>query len=307
MLGKHKVTEGKPDAREKDHFTPERHTLRLVITCPDKKGLVAAVSSFFEQHDANILRIDQYLKPPPSSRFFMRMEVEAKGSGLQSSDFGRSFAPLARRYSMDWRMSYNERPKRMAVLVSKYDHCLIDLLWRWDSGELAAEIPLIVSNHPDLSARATSYGVPYFHLPVSKNTKSHQESRVLDLLARHRIDLVVLARYMQILTPHFIDAYPGRIINIHHSFLPAFVGANPYHRAHERGVKIIGATAHYVTEDLDAGPIISQDVVHVSHWDTAEDMMRVGRDVERRVLARAVRWHLEDRVLLDGNRTVVFT
>jgi formyltetrahydrofolate deformylase len=194
----------------------------------------------------------------------------------------------------------------MAILVSRYDHCLIDLLWRWDSGELEAEIPLVVSNHPDLASRAEIYGIPFHHLPLTKETKAEQEGKVLNLLREHKVDLVVLARYMQILTPTFVGTYPGRIINIHHSFLPAFAGADPYRRAHERGVKTIGATAHYVTEELDAGPIIHQDVVHVTHRDTIEDLVRVGREVERRVLARAVRWHLEDRILVDGNRTVVF-
>jgi formyltetrahydrofolate deformylase len=186
-----------------------RKNLRLLISCPDKKGLVAAVSSFFERHEGNILRIDQYLKPDPGGRFFMRIEVEEEGFALGRDEFDREFAPLAREYGMDWRASRSERRKRAAILVSKYDHCLVDLLWRWDAGELEAEIPLIISNHPDLASRAEVYGVPYFHLPVSHETKAEQESRVLDLLAEHEIDFVVLARYMQILTPEFIDAYPG--------------------------------------------------------------------------------------------------
>jgi formyltetrahydrofolate deformylase len=194
----------------------------------------------------------------------------------------------------------------MAILVSQYDHCLIDLLWRWDAGELDAEIPLVVSNHPDLAARAESYGIPFYHLPVTHETKAEQESEILSLLFDCGVNLVVLARYMQILSPKFVSAYPSAIINIHHSFLPAFAGADPYRRAHERGVKTIGATAHYVTEELDAGPIIHQDVAHVTHRDTVEGLALLGREVERRVLARAVRWHLEDRVLVDVNRTVVF-
>jgi formyltetrahydrofolate deformylase len=193
----------------------------------------------------------------------------------------------------------------MAVLVSRYDHCLIDLLWRWDAGELEAEIPLVVSNHPDLASRAEVYGIPFHHLPIGEN-KAQQEGEMIGLLNEHEVDFVVLARYMQILTPKFVSAYPDRIVNIHHSFLPAFVGADPYKRAHDRGVKTIGATAHYVTEDLDAGPIIHQDVAHVTHRDTVEDLVRLGREVERRVLARAVRWHLEDRVLVDSHRTIVF-
>jgi formyltetrahydrofolate deformylase len=278
--------------------------LRLLISCPDRKGLIAALSSFIAMHDGNILSADQYVSD--SGTFFMRLEIEGEGFGLARDEFAGAFAPLARRHDMDWRLSHTDTPKRMAILVSRYDHCLIDLLWRWDSGELEAEIPLVVSNHPDLASRAEIYGIPFHHLPLTKETKAEQEGKVLNLLREHKVDLVVLARYMQILTPTFVGAYPGRIINIHHSFLPAFAGADPYRRAHERGVKTIGATAHYVTEELDAGPIIHQDVVHVTHRDTIEDLVRVGREVERRVLARAVRWHLEDRILVDGNRTVVF-
>ncbi len=283
------------------------YNLRLLVSCPDKKGLIAALSSFISMHDGNILSADQYVSGGGAgATFFMRLEIEGEGFGLGRDEFAGAFAPLARRHGMCWRASYTDAPKRMAIMVSRYDHCLIDLLWRWDAGELEAEIPLVVSNHPDLEARSEHYGVPFYHLPVTKETKAEQEARVLDLLFEHDVDLVVLARYMQILTPKFVGAYPNRILNIHHSFLPAFAGADPYHRAHDRGVKTIGATAHYVTEELDAGPIIHQDVAHVTHRDTVEDLVRLGREVERRVLARAVRWHLEDRVLVAGNRTVVF-
>ena len=283
------------------------YNLRLLISCPDKKGLIAAISSFIAMHDGNILSADQYVSEGEASEtFFMRLEIEGEGFGLGRDEFAGAFAPLARRHGMDWRVSYTDTPKKMAILVSRYDHCLIDLLWRWDAGELDAEIPLVVSNHPDLASRAENYGIPFHHLPVSPEIKAEQESRVLDLLFEQGVDLVVLARYMQILSPKFVDAYPSGIINIHHSFLPAFAGADPYRRAHDRGVKTIGATAHYVTDELDAGPIIHQDVAHVTHRDTVEDLARLGREVERRVLARAVRWHLEDRILVDGNRTVVF-
>lgn len=278
--------------------------LRLLIACPDKKGLIAALSSFISLHDGNILAADQYVSP--SGYFFMRIEIEGEEFGLSPEEFAGAFAPLARRHSMEWRLSEVSSPKRMAVLVSRQDHCLIDLLWRWDAGELAADIPLIVSNHPDLASRAEIYGIPFHHIPASPESKKESEARMMELLAENGIDLVVLARYMQIISPDFVAAYPDRIINIHHSFLPAFVGADPYRRAHERGVKTIGATAHYVTEELDAGPIIHQDVAHVTHRDTVDDLVRLGREVERRVLARAVRWHLEDRVLADGGRTVVF-
>jgi formyltetrahydrofolate deformylase len=280
------------------------YNLRLLISCPDRKGLIAAISAFIAMHDGNILSADQYVSD--SGTFFMRLEIEGEGFGLGRHEFAGAFAPLARRHEMDWRVYHTDTPKRMAILVSRYDHCLIDLLWRWDSGELDAEIPLVVSNHPDLASRAEIYGIPFHHLPVTKETKAEQESRLLNLLSDNGIDVVVLARYMQILTPKFVGAYPAGIINIHHSFLPAFAGADPYRRAHERGVKTIGATAHYVTEELDAGPIIHQDVAHVTHRDTVEDLVRLGREIERRVLARAVRWHLEDRILVDGNRTVVF-
>ncbi len=281
------------------------YNVRLSVTCPDKKGLIAAVSSFISMHDGNILSADQYVNRE-GGRFLMRMEIEGDGFGLERDEFASAFAPLARRHEMEWRVSFTDTPKRMAILVSRYDHCLIDLLWRWDAGELDAEIPLVVSNHPDLGGRVEAYGIPFHHLPVTRKTRAEQEAGVLDLLSANGVDLVVLARYMQILSPKFVAAYPDRILNIHHSFLPAFVGADPYRRAHDRGVKTIGATAHYVTEDLDAGPIVHQDVAHVTHRDTVDDLVRLGREVERRVLARAVRWHLEDRVLVDGHRTVVF-
>jgi formyltetrahydrofolate deformylase len=280
------------------------YNLRLLISCPDKKGLIAAISSFISMHDGNILSADQYVSD--SGTFFMRLEIEGEGFGLGRDEFAGAYAPLARRHEMDWRVSYTDTPRRMAILVSRYDHCLIDLLWRWDAGELEARIPLVISNHPDLKARVASYGIPFYHLPVAKETKADQEARILELLSEHGVDLVVLARYMQILSPEFVEAYPRGIVNIHHSFLPAFAGADPYRRAHERGVKTIGATAHYVTDELDAGPIIHQDVAHVTHRDTVDDLARLGREVERRVLARAVRWHLEDRILVDGYRTVVF-
>jgi formyltetrahydrofolate deformylase len=278
--------------------------LRLTVSCPDRKGLISALSSFISMHDGNILSADQYVSD--GGTFFMRLEIEGEGFGLARDEFAGAFKPLARRHGMDWRLSHTDTPKRMAILVSRYDHCLTDLLWRWDAGELDAEVPLVVSNHPDLAPRVEAHGVPFHHFSVDRKTKAEQEEKVLGLLSENRIDVVVLARYMQILTPGFVDAYRDRLINIHHSFLPAFAGADPYRRAHERGVKTIGATAHYVSEELDAGPIIHQDVAHVTHRDTVEDLVRLGREVERRVLARAVRLHLEDRILVDDGRTVVF-
>lgn len=298
------MSPGKPG-----HEAPKEHNLRLLISCPDRKGLISAVSSFISMHDGNILSADQHVSPAEGdseSHFFMRIEIEGAGFGVDREEFPGSFAPLARRYEMDWRVSYTDTPQRMAVLVSRHDHCLLELLWRWEAGDLSAEIPLVISNHPDLRERVEAHGIPFHHLPVTKETKEEQELEMLRLLEEHDVDLVVLARYMQVLGPKLVSAYRNRLINIHHSFLPAFIGADPYRRAHERGVKIIGATAHYVTEDLDEGPIVHQDVAHVTHRDAVEDLVRLGSEIERRTLARAVRWHLEDRVIVAGNRTVVF-
>ncbi len=282
------------------------YNIRLLIDCPDHKGVIAAVSSFIALHNGNILSADQHVSDPPSGSFFMRMEIEGDRFGLGRDEFDAAFAPLARQHTMRWRVSYTDRPKRMAILVSKGGHCLVDLLWRWEAGELDAEIPFVISNHEALRSKVEAHGIQFHHLHVSPASKADQEARVAKLLLEHEIDLVVLARYMQILSPQLLESYRRPIINIHHSFLPAFIGADPYRQAHDRGVKIIGATAHYVTAELDAGPIIHQDVAHISHKDEVDDMIRIGREVERRVLAQAVRWHLQDRVLVQGVRTVVF-
>jgi formyltetrahydrofolate deformylase len=282
------------------------YNIRLLIDCPDHRGLIAAISSFIALHNGNIQSAAEHVGEPPDGTFFMRLEIEGAGFGLGRDEFDAAFAPLARQHGMRWRVSYTDRPKRMAILVSKHGHCVIDMLWRWEASEIDAQIPLVISNHEDLAAKVEAHGIPFVHLPVSKESKAEQEATIAALLDEHLIDLVVLARYMQILSPRFLAASQRPIINIHHSFLPAFVGANPYRQAYDRGVKIIGATAHYVTAELDAGPIISQDVAHISHRDGVDDMIRLGREVERRVLARAVRWHLEDRILVHSNRTVVF-
>jgi formyltetrahydrofolate deformylase len=282
------------------------YNIRLLIDCPDHSGLVAAVSSFIALHNGNILSADQYVSESAQPRFFLRLEIESSGFGLGRHEFDAAFAPLARQHGMNWRVSYTDRPKRMAILVSWQGHCLIDLLWRWEIAELDALIPIVISNHPHLAPKAEAHGIPFHFLPVTNGSKTEQETKVVALLLEHEIDFVVLARYMQILSPHFLHSCRGPVINIHHSFLPAFIGANPYRHAYERGVKIIGATAHYVTAELDAGPIVHQDVAHISHRHGVKDMVRIGREVERRVLAQAVRWHLEDRVLVDGIRTVVF-
>jgi formyltetrahydrofolate deformylase len=277
-------------------------TGRLLITCPDRHGIVAAVASFLADSGANIITSDQHSTDPEGGEFFMRMEFNL---AADLDALGRAFQQVvAERFDMRWRLTDAGRPKRVAVLVSREDHCLVDLLWRQRRGDLDATIALVASNHPDHRQDVEGFGIPYEHVPVPKGGKPEAEARLLELL--RDVDLIVLARYMQILSGDFLQKLSVPVINIHHSFLPAFAGANPYQRAFERGVKIIGATAHYVTEELDAGPIIEQDVARVSHREHAETMVRLGRDIERTVLARAVKWHLEDRVLVHGNRTVVF-
>jgi formyltetrahydrofolate deformylase len=280
---------------------------RLLVSCTDRPGIVAEVSSFLRDRGANILQSDQHTTDPEGGQFFMRLEFKLEGLEEQAEALEVEFATAVGEGlgAGGWRFEYSEHRKRVAILVSRYDHCLAELLWRHRRGELDAEIPLVVSNHAELEREAARFDVPFRHIPVTRDTKPQAEAELLEVLAG-RFDLIVLARYMQILSPSFLGAVRTPIINIHHSFLPAFAGADPYRRAAERGVKIIGATAHYVTEELDAGPIIEQDVARVSHREGPEAMMRIGRDIERTVLARAVKWHLEDRVLVHGNRTVVF-
>ncbi len=282
----------------------------LLISCPDRKGEVATIADFVYRHNGNILHADEHADEE-SGLFLMRVEFDPKDFDLDLSDkdladFGKQFAPIAEKFKMKWRLAQSSHRPRMIILVSKYDHCLVDLLYRHQSGELACDIPLIISNHADNQPLADFYKIPYEIVPVAKENKRDSEQRLQALIDDHDADFMVLARYMQILSNEFVNRYPQRIINIHHSFLPAFVGARPYHQAFERGVKLIGATSHYVTEVLDDGPIIEQDVVRVSHRDTVEDLVRKGRDLEKVVLSRAVRWHVENRVLLYGNKTVVF-
>jgi formyltetrahydrofolate deformylase len=277
----------------------------LLIDCPDRKGLVAAIGEFLYKHNANILHADQH-QDPERNVFLMRVEWDLAGFDFDLADFTRLFEPLATRYSLRWRLERSDTPHRLAIFVSKFDHCLVDLLYRHQSGELACEIPLIVANHPDARKWADFHGIPFHVLPIEPGKKADGEAKQLALLKEHGIDLVVLARYMQVLSPAFVAAYPHRIINVHHSFLPAFIGAKPYHRAFDRGVKLIGATSHYVTDDLDEGPIIEQDVVRVSHRDTIDDLLEKGRDMERSVLSKAVRWHIDHRILVYGHKTVVF-
>lgn len=277
----------------------------LLISCPDRKGEVAAIADFVCRHGGNILHADEH-GDAESGLFLMRVEFDPKDFDIDLADFGKHFSPIADAFAMKWRLAQSSHRSRMIILVSKYDHCLVDLLYRHQSGELACEIPLIISNHPDNQAVADFYKIPYAIVPVNKDNKGAAEAQIQALIDEHKPDFMVLARYMQILSNEFVNRYPQRIINIHHSFLPAFVGARPYHQAFERGVKLIGATSHYVTEILDDGPIIEQDVVRVSHRDTVEDLIRKGRDLEKVVLSRAVRSHVENRVLVYGNKTVVF-
>jgi len=279
---------------------------RLVVSCPDQPGIVAAVSAFLFEQGANITSSDQYSTDPTGGRFFLRMqfhlaELEQRREALEA-DFR---VRVAQRFAMDWRIRGEAERPRLAILVSRYDHCLLDLLWRWRRGELGAQMTCVISNHGDLAGDVATFGVPYHHVPVARDGKAHAEEQMLGLLAG-AVDVVVLARYMQILSGDFLNRLGVPVINIHHSFLPAFPGAGPYEKARERGVKVIGATAHYVTEELDAGPIITQDVARVSHRDSAVDLERIGRDIERVVLARAVASHIDDRVLVSQSRTVVF-
>jgi formyltetrahydrofolate deformylase len=279
---------------------------KLLISCPEKPGIISTVTNFLLEHKANIVHFDQHTTDPHSGVFFMRIEFDMEEFDSSFEKLEQDLHVMGRDYSLNWQLSSNEKRKRMAIFVSKADHCLNELLWRWKSKEIPVDIPLVISNHPDLKETVEAYGIPYYHIPISNETKEEAEQKVLELL-EGKVDFIVLARYMQILSPNFISQYPNQIINIHHSFLPAFVGANPYVRAFNRGVKLIGATAHYVTNDLDEGPIIEQDVQRINHRYSVEDLKTAGRHVEKRVLAEAVAWHVEDKVLVHGNKTIVFT
>ncbi len=299
------MTLDSPAAR---HAAPDPHnTARLTISCPDRQGIVATVSQFLYSHGANIIHSDQHSTGMEGGQFFMRMEFYLGGLDVAREAFERAFEEVvASVFDMQWQLHYAAQPRRMGIMVSKYDHCFLDLLVRRRRGELSAEVPLVISNHEDLRSDAEMFGVPFVYLPVSQSNKAQAEAEQIRLLKQADVDFVVLARYMQILSSDFLRGVGVPVINIHHSFLPAFVGANPYRAAFERGVKLVGATAHYVTEELDAGPIIEQDIARVSHRETPDSLMRLGRDVERQVLARAVKAHLDDRVLVHGNKTIVF-
>ncbi|MGP6172477.1 formyltetrahydrofolate deformylase [Microbacterium sp. A196] len=277
-------------------------TARLLIACDDQPGIVAAVANALAQHGANIISLDQHSTDAAGGRFFQRTVIHLPGLAAARPELEASLSEVAKRFDMEWSLHDTARRKRVAIFVSKYDHCLMELLWRQQRGQLDVDITMVISNHPDLAEAVRTFGVPFMHIPATD--KAAMEARQLALL-QGNVDLVVLARYMQILTDDFIEQVGAPIINIHHSFLPAFIGANPYARAKERGVKLIGATAHYATADLDEGPIIEQDVTRASHADSAADLQNRGADVERQVLARAVQWHAEDRVIVHGHSTVI--
>jgi formyltetrahydrofolate deformylase len=282
------------------------YTARLLIDCADQPGIVAAVSGFLFELGANIVSSNQYSSDPIGGRFYLRTEFFLDGIAEDRERFRRRFnAEVAERFGMEWEIRYRGERRRVAILVSRHDHCLVDLLWRWRRGELDADVVAVLSNHPDLAEEAAAAGVPYHHVPVAKGAKQQAEARMLELL-HGNVELVVLARYMQILSGDFLGRLGVPVINIHHSFLPAFAGADPYRRAREHGVKLIGATAHYVTAELDGGPIIEQDVARVDHRQSARELERIGRDIERLVLWRAVSLHLDDRVIADSGRTIVF-
>jgi formyltetrahydrofolate deformylase len=278
----------------------------LLLSCTDTLGVVSRISHFIFERGGNIIDLDQYVDQE-EHRFFMRVEWSLESFSIPASDLHEAFTPLAKEFKADWKIELNGKKKtKVAIFVSKYSHCMIDLLWRKEAGEIDCEFPVIISNHPDLEHIAKNHQIPFELIPVNKENKAEQEKKEVELLKKHKIDLVVLARYMQILSESFTAEFPNQIINIHHSFLPAFIGGNPYKQAQDRGVKIIGATSHYATKDLDEGPIIQQDVTGVSHRDSLNDLVCKGRDLERIVLSRAVKLHLEHRILVYGKKTIVF-
>jgi len=277
----------------------------LLFSCPDQKGLVSMITGFIAQYGGNIISLHEHVDAHEGT-FFLRVVWDMENFEIPSKELESAFFPLARKFNATWKIHFTGRKLRVAIMVSKYEHCLQELLWRQRLAESTYEIPLVISNHPDLEPMAAYHRIPYHVFPITKENKAEQEEAEIELLQKNNIDLVVLARYMQVLTGSFIEKYPNRIINIHHSFLPAFKGGNPYKQAYERGVKIIGATSHYVTQDLDEGPIIEQDIIRITHRESVDDLVRKGRDLERIVLAKAVKDHTEHRILVNGRKTVVF-
>ncbi|ADP31803.1 formyltetrahydrofolate deformylase [Bacillus atrophaeus] len=292
--------------RLKEYREGNENKGRLLVSCPDQPGIVAAVSAFLFEHGANIIESNQYTTDPEGGRFFLRIEFDCDGIREKKEQLKQAFASIAEPFNMTWSLTMASELKRVAIFVSKELHCLHELIWEWQSGNLLAEIAVVISNHEDARELVEPLNIPFHYMKANKDIRAEVEKQQLELLDQYGIDVIVLARYMQILTPDFVSAHPNRIINIHHSFLPAFIGANPYKRAYERGVKLIGATSHYVTNDLDEGPIIEQDIERVDHRDNTDALKNIGRTIERSVLARAVKWHLEDRVIVHENKTIVF-
>ncbi|MFC7439806.1 formyltetrahydrofolate deformylase [Laceyella putida] len=291
---------------ERDVFSNERDMAILLVSCADRPGIVAGVSQFLFEMGANIVHSDQFSTDAMGGFFAMRVKFQLAHLAERWDELNWQFAAVADSFQMQWRITQASKKKKIAIFVSKEDHCLQELLWRWRLGELQAEIAAVISNHTDFEPLVSALHLPFYHVPVTRETREEQAVTHLKLLQKHEVDTVVLARYMQIIPKMLIDRYPNKIINIHHSFLPAFVGGKPYHQAFERGVKLIGATAHYVTEELDQGPIIEQDVERINHRHDVSDLKRTGRDLERIVLARAVQWHLNDQIVVHGNKTIVF-
>ncbi|OMP66508.1 formyltetrahydrofolate deformylase [Domibacillus epiphyticus] len=279
---------------------------RLLVKCPDGPGIVSALSKFLFDHGANIIESSQYSSDPEGGTFFIRIEFDSESLAEKRAEMEKDFESLAGKFAMDYRFAYGSERKKTAIFVSKEPHCLLELLWEWQSDDLQTDIAFVAGNHEDARGMVESLGIPFHYIPANKDIRKQVEEEQVRLIEEYNIDVIVLARYMQILTPEFVERYPNKIINIHHSFLPAFIGARPYERAYNRGVKLIGATSHYVTNDLDEGPIIEQDIERVDHRDHVADLKKIGRSIERRVLARAVKWHLEDRIIVHGNKTIVF-
>lgn len=279
---------------------------RLLVKCPDKPGIVAALSTFLFNNEADIMESSQYSSDDDSRMFYIRFEFYVEDLLAKRQELEALFQPLAKEFNIEFSFTYNKYRKRSAIFVSKETHCLLELLWEWQSGYLETDIPLIISNHEDARDIVEPLGIPYYYIPANKDIRKEVEAEQIKLMEEYDIDVLILARYMQILTPEFVERFPNQIINIHHSFLPAFIGARPYERAYNRGVKLIGATSHFVTNDLDEGPIIEQDIERVDHRDNVASLKKIGQQVERRVLARAVKWHLQDRVIVKDNKTIVF-
>lgn len=294
------------EASLQDFKKQNKNRGRLLVHCPDQPGIVASISKFLYEYDANIIESSQYSTNPEGGMFFLRIEFECPNLQEKATKLEQEFLPIATQFQMKWKFTYVYTLKKMAIFVSKELHCLRELLWDWQNGDLMTDIAVVISNHEDAREVVELLHIPFYHIPASKENRAEVELKQQQLLKEYEIDTVVLARYMQILTPAFVATHPNQIINIHHSFLPAFVGAKPYERAFTRGVKIIGATSHYVTNDLDEGPIIEQDIKRVNHRDGVEDLKKIGRAIERSVLSRAVKWHLEDRVIVHENKTIVF-